>query len=207
MERCYRRFRRIVESAARVAARAAEVRGRVAALTALLAEVDAAPEAGLERLEREARRLGAGPSRQAAARRRRDAPLPPYRAFRSLAGLPILVGRGAEQNDELRKRHARGNDAWLHARGQAGAHVVVRLGKRPIDQETLLDAAHLAAHFSDARGAPQVDVAWTLVKHVHQAKGAAPGAVVYTQDRTVALRLEPPRLARLLAEEEGPSPA
>ncbi len=202
MERFYKRFRRIVESAARVEARAAEVRGRLAAMTALLAELDAAPEGALPRLEREARRLGAGPRPQAAARRRRDEPLPPYRAFRSLAGLAILVGRGAEQNDELRKRHARGNDAWLHARGQAGAHVVVRLGKKAIDQETLLDAAHLAVHFSDARGAPLTDVAWTQVKHVHQAKGAAPGAVTYTQDRTIALRLEPARVTRLLAEEE-----
>jgi predicted ribosome quality control (RQC) complex YloA/Tae2 family protein len=202
MERFYKRFRRIVESAARVAARAGEVRGRLAALTALLAELESAPEGALPRLEKEARRLGAGPRPQATSRRRRDEPLPPYRAFRSLAGLPILVGRGAEQNDELRKRHARGNDAWLHARGQAGAHVVVRLGKKAIDQETLLDAAHLAVHFSDARGAPLTDVAWTLVKHVHQAKGAAPGAVTYTQDKTVALRLEPARVTRLLAEEE-----
>jgi len=207
LEAFYKRFRRIVESAARVAARAAEVRGRLEALAGLLAEVDAAPEGGLARLEREARKLSAGPKRQAASRKKRDAPLPPYRAFRSVAGLAILVGRGAAQNDELRKRHARGNDAWLHARGQAGAHVVVRLGKKAIDQETLLDAAHLAAHFSDARGAPQVDVAWTLVKHVHQAKGAAPGAVVYVQDKTVPLRLEPVRLARLLAEEEESSPA
>jgi len=203
MERLYRRFRRIVESAARVEARITEVRGRLAAMQALLAAVDAAPEEGLARLEREARQLGAGPRTQPSARKRRDAPAPPYRAFRSLAGLPILVGRGAAENDELRRRHARGNDAWLHVRGQAGAHVVVRLGKKAVDQETLLDAAHLAAHFSDARGAPQVDVAWTLVKHVHQAKGAAPGSVTYTQERVVALRLEPVRLARLLAEEES----
>ena len=73
-------------------------------------------------------------------------------------------------------------------RRASGAHVVVRLGKKAIDQETLLDAAHLAAHFSDVRGAPQVDVAWTLVKHVHQAKGAAPGAVVYVQDLSTGQR-------------------
>jgi predicted ribosome quality control (RQC) complex YloA/Tae2 family protein len=61
MERLYRRFRRISESAARVAARAAEVRARLEALVALLAEVDAAPPEALARLEKEARRLAAGP--------------------------------------------------------------------------------------------------------------------------------------------------
>lgn len=203
MERYYRRYRRIVDSAARVAARIEEVRLREAALRALLLEVEAAPLATLPRLEKEARRLGAGP-RRVAAPRRRDEPLPPYRTFRSLAGVAILVGRGAEQNDALTLRVARGNDLWLHARGIAGAHVVARLekGKAP-DQESLLDAAHLAVHFSDARGAPQADVAYTRAKHVRKARGSAPGAVTYSQEKVILLRVEPIRIERLLAEEEG----
>jgi predicted ribosome quality control (RQC) complex YloA/Tae2 family protein len=81
---------------------------------------------------------------------------------------------------------------------------VVRLdrGKAP-DQETFLDAAHLAVHFSDARGEPQAEVAATRAKHVRKPKGSAPGAVTYSQEKVVLLRVEPPRLERLLAEEEG----
>ncbi|HZZ86279.1 MAG TPA: NFACT RNA binding domain-containing protein [Anaeromyxobacteraceae bacterium] len=204
MERYYRRYRRIVESAARVAARAAEVRDRVAALAALLAEVDGAGEGELARLEREARKLSAGPKPpQAPRRRKEEEPAPPHRLFRSLSGAEILVGRGAADNDRLTLRIARGNDLWLHARGQKGAHVVVRLpgkGAGP-DQETLLDAAHLAAHFSDARGEPLVEVTYTRAKYVRKAKGSPPGAVTYSQDRTLNLRIEPARTARLLAEE------
>lgn len=211
MERLYRRYRRIVESAERVAARTAEVRGREAALRSLLGEVDSAPLEELPRLEREARRLGAGPRPQPQPRpagpggraRARPEPLP-YRAFRSTGGAAILVGRGAAENDRLTLRVARGNDLWLHARGLPGAHVVVRLEKgRGPDQETLLDAAHLALHFSDARGAPQADVAYTRAKYVRKPKGAAPGAVTYSQENVLLLRAEPQRIARLLAEEEG----
>jgi predicted ribosome quality control (RQC) complex YloA/Tae2 family protein len=101
---------------------------------------------------------------------------------------------------------ARGNDLWLHALGQAGAHVVVRLGGRPVDQESLLDAAHLAAHFSDARGEPQAEVACTAAKHVRKGRGSAPGAVTYSQERVLQLRLEPARVARLLADEEQATP-
>jgi predicted ribosome quality control (RQC) complex YloA/Tae2 family protein len=204
LERAYRRYRRIADSAARVAARAAEVRAREAALRALLARIETAAAGDLDRLEKEARRLAAGPRPAPAPRRRGEAPAAPYRTFRSLAGIALLVGRGAAQNDALTLRVARGNDLWLHARGLPGAHVVVRLdrGKAP-DQETLLDAAHLAAHFSDARGAPQVEVAWTRAKHVKKAKGAAPGAVTYSQERVMLLRLEPGRVERLLSEEEG----
>jgi len=204
LERHTRRYRRIVDSAARVAARAAEVRAREVALRALLARVDAAAPEDLARLEKEARRLGAGPRAAPAARRRKDGPALPYRTFRSAAGAAILVGKGAAENDALTRRVARGNDLWLHARGLAGAHVVVRLerGRAP-DQETLLDAAHLAAHFSDARGAPQSDVAYTRAKHVRKPKGAAPGAVVYSQEKVILLRVEPTRVERLLSEEEG----
>lgn len=204
MERLYRRYRRIVESAARVEARAAEVRRRLAALEALLADLEAS-EPALARIERAARLLGAAPRPLAAARpgrRRAEPPPSAYRTFRSQAGLPILVGKGAAENDELTVRVARGNDLWLHVRGRPGAHVVVRLPKGGApDQETLLDAAHLAVHFSDARGEAAPEVVYTRAKWVRKGKGAAPGAVTYSQERAMAVRLEPVRLSRLLSGE------
>ncbi len=203
MERFYRRYRRIAQSAARVAARGREVSGRHAELLALLAAIERATLEDLQRLEREARRLAAAPRPPPRPRSRRDEPRAPYRLFRSASGAPLLVGRSAEDNDALTVRVARGNDLWLHARGRTGAHVVVKLEKgRSPDGETLLDAAHLAAHFSDARGAPQAEVVATRAKYVRKVKGAAPGAVTYSQERTILLRIEAPRIERLLASEE-----
>ncbi len=205
MERYYRRYRRIAESAARVAAREAEVGRRRDELAALLAALDGARLEELPRLEREARRLGAAPRPPPRPRSKQDEPLPPYRLFRSATGAPVLVGRNAEANDALTVTVARGNDLWLHARGRAGSHVVVKLdrGKTP-DGETLLDAAHLAAHFSDARGEPQVEVVATRAKYVKKPKGAATGAVTYSQEKTILVRVEPQRVERLLASEETP---
>jgi predicted ribosome quality control (RQC) complex YloA/Tae2 family protein len=204
MERLYRRYRRIAQSAARVAARTEEVSGRSAELLALLAAIERAGLEDLPRLEREARRLGAAPRPPPRPRSRRDEPLAPYRLFRSASGTPLLVGRSAEDNDALTVRVARGNDLWLHARGRTGAHVVVKLEKgRTPDGETLLEAAHLAAHFSDARGEPQTEVVATRARYVRKLKGAAPGAVTYSQERTILLRVEAPRIERLLASEEG----
>ena len=208
MERYYRHYRRIVESAARVEARAAEVRGRQGELEALLRSLEDADLPRLARLEREARALGAAPRPKPPARRRREEPAPPYRGFRSVSGSAILVGRGAAENDALTFRVARGNDLWLHLRGRPGAHVVLRLARdRGPDQESLLDAAHLAAHFSDARGEPGPEVAYTRVKHVKKPRGAPPGAVTYSQERSIRLRVEPARLERLLASEEEGEPA
>jgi predicted ribosome quality control (RQC) complex YloA/Tae2 family protein len=204
MERLYRRYRRIADSAARVASRRREVELRLQELLRLLDALDTALVPDLPRLEREARRLGAPPRPPPKPRSKRDEPALPYRAYRAASNLPLLVGRSAADNDALTLRVARGNDVWLHARGITGAHVVVRLdrGKAP-DQETLLDAAHLAAWFSDARGEPTCDVVWTRAKYVRKPKGAAPGSVTISQERTMLLRVEPGRTERILATEES----
>jgi predicted ribosome quality control (RQC) complex YloA/Tae2 family protein len=124
---------------------------------------------------------------------------PPYREFRSASGAPILVGRGSDRNDELTFKVGRGNDLWMHARDWAGAHVIVPSDGRPIESETLIDAATLAAHHSRARGEAQVDILYVARKHVRKPPKAAPGLVTTSGAKTLRVRLEPERLARLLA--------
>ena len=70
----------------------------------------------------------------------------PYRTFTSRCGISILVGKSAKDNDMLTFRVAKGNDWWLHAAHIPGSHVVVKSANP--DQETLLDAATLAVHYS-----------------------------------------------------------
>lgn len=126
----------------------------------------------------------------------------PYRIYRSLTGRPILVGRGSSDNDALSFRVARGNDIWIHARGHRGSHVVVPIrGYGEPDQETMLDAATLAAHFSKARGETLVDIAWTQRKHVRKPKGAPPGLVTVTGEKGILLRFDKARLDRLIASD------
>jgi predicted ribosome quality control (RQC) complex YloA/Tae2 family protein len=77
--------------------------------------------------------------------------------------------------------------------------VIIPLDRgEPLSDEALRDAALLAVHHSDARGAVSVEVAWTRVKYVRKQKGAA-GAVTFSQDKTVVARADPERLATLLS--------
>lgn len=150
------------------------------------------------------RRLDAGEMPPVAAPRParirgRPASRPPYRRYRSASGVAILVGRGAEKNDQLTFHVARGDDLWLHTRDFPGAHVVVALGGRPLDGETLLDAATLAVHHSPARGEAAADVTYLPRKLVRKPRGAKPGLVTLSGGKTIYLRVEPARLARLLA--------
>lgn len=172
-------------------------------LDALLARLEAADEDALDALEAEAAALGiATPS--VPGRARAPSPRAPYRAFFGTGGRTILVGRSARENDAL-TLGARPWDEWLHARGVPGSHVVVPLERAEECPDPLrLDAAHLAAHFSEARGEARVDITCCARRHVRKPKGSPPGAVRIERERVVVLRLEPERLARLLASEKPP---
>jgi predicted ribosome quality control (RQC) complex YloA/Tae2 family protein len=139
------------------------------------------------------------PRGAAAKKRARGERPPPYREFRSSTGVAILVGRGADRNDELTFKVARGTDLWLHTRDVPGSHVIVPLQGKPVDGETLIDAATLAAHHSNARGESQVDVVYVARKLVRKPRKSAPGSVTHSGGKTVRVRLEPERLARLLS--------
>lgn len=136
------------------------------------------------------------------ARRMQDVARPPFRAFAGDGGR-VLVGRGAAHNDELTFHVAKPYHLWLHARGVPGAHVVVPLRRdKSCPAELLIDAAHLAAHFSDARGEPVVEITYVPRKYVRKPRRSAPGAVVVDREKVLTLRMEEARLARLLKAEE-----
>jgi predicted ribosome quality control (RQC) complex YloA/Tae2 family protein len=122
----------------------------------------------------------------------------PYKVYRSAQGLRILVGRSGRDNNELTFQVAKGSDLWLHARNTPGAHVVVPLKKgQEADEQTLLDAATLAAASSGQKQDQKVEVTYTKAKNVHPIKGAPPGLVSVAKGRTILIRMEPERLERL----------
>jgi predicted ribosome quality control (RQC) complex YloA/Tae2 family protein len=100
-------------------------------------------------------------------------------------GLLILVGKNSRQNEEVTFRRAAPNDLWLHVRGAPGAHVIVKTGGREVPEATLRQAARLAAYYSQVRGSVRVAVDYTERRYVRPIKGAGPGLVTYTQEKTI----------------------
>jgi predicted ribosome quality control (RQC) complex YloA/Tae2 family protein len=136
------------------------------------------------------------------AKKGSDTTRPKLREFKTIDGFQVRVGKGAKENDYLTLRVARGHDLWLHARGSPGAHVVLHLEKNTEPtSEALLDASHLAAFYSDRRAETQVEVLYTRAKYVRKSKGAAPGSVGVSKEKTINLRIENDRLDRLLGRE------
>ena len=110
--------------------------------------------------------------------------LPPMR-FESTDGYPIYVGRNNRQNDELTFRLARKDDLWLHAQKVHGSHVIISCGGTQPPDDTITQAAQLAAFYAEAKGGQNIPVDVTPVKQVKKAPGAKPGMVIYHTYRTV----------------------
>lgn len=107
------------------------------------------------------------------------------REFRSSAGLRILVGRNNRQNDRLTTKDADKRDIWFHTQKIHGSHVILCTGGAEPDEQSLMEAASLAAYFSQAQGSTKVPVDYTPVKFVKKPAGAKPGMVVYTTYQTM----------------------
>lgn len=107
------------------------------------------------------------------------------REFRSSAGLRILVGRNNRQNDRLTTKDADKRDIWIHTQKIHGSHVILCTGGTEPDEQSLMEAASLAAYFSQAQSSTKVPVDYTPVKFVKKPAGAKPGMVVYTTYQTM----------------------
>ncbi len=109
--------------------------------------------------------------------------------FTSSDGYEILVGRNNKQNDELTIRMSYSTDIWLHTKEIPGSHVLIRTGGTgEAPDQTITEAARLAAYYSKARESAQVPVDYTRVKNVKKPNGAKPGFVIYEKNRTVYVK-------------------
>ncbi|TKD12290.1 NFACT RNA binding domain-containing protein [Polyangium fumosum] len=209
-ETFFQKARRLQRGAAVMEKRLAETERAWEAVFPLVDAIAEAPAdpAALDAIAEQAKRAGVSASEIEAvsrgkATRKQDKERRPYHAFQDALGRTILVGRGGKDNDELLTRHARPHDLWLHAKNIHGAHVIVPLDKRQnCPAELLVDAATLAAHFSDARGESACEVSYVERRHVRKPRKSAPGAVTFDREKILTVRVEPERLARLLASKQ-----
>ena len=153
-------------------------------LRSVLEELDRALTDGeLEEIRRELQ--DGGYLRQDSGKKRmKQGKLPPLR-FESTDGYPIYVGRNNRQNEELTFRLARKDDIWLHAQKVHGSHVIISCGGTQPPDDTVTQAAQLAAYYAETGGGQNIPVDVTPVKQVKKPPNAKPGMVIYHTYRTV----------------------
>ena len=108
--------------------------------------------------------------------------------FVSSDGFKILVGRNNKQNDKLTLKTAEKTDIWLHTKDIPGSHVIICAEGNEVPENTITEAAVLAAYHSKGKNSAQVPVDYVEVRFVKKPAGAKPGMVIFTNNRTLYIR-------------------
>ena len=164
-------------------------------LDSLLQQLESASLSDIDEIREELVEQGYLRDRTKRGSKKRKIKRPALLCYTSSEGIPIYVGKNNTQNDFLTNKTASPNETWLHTKDIPGSHVVIRATE--FDNQTLEEAAMLAAHFSQARSSSQVPVDYTLIRHVKKPSGAKPGFVIYDHQKTLFITVDEQRLKRL----------
>lgn len=117
--------------------------------------------------------------------------------FVSDDGMEILVGRSNIQNDELTTKIGRRTDYWLHTQKIHGSHVVIKCEGLEPSENTIEQAAVIAAYYSQGRNSGKIPVDYTMLRFVKKPSGALPGKVIYTDYKTLMVESDEALVERL----------
>lgn len=177
----FTRYRKLSTSKEIVQQEIKKTEKEIAYLEQLLQQLEDARVQDLDEIREELREEGYLKKQQKTKVRKTNRPQPEQ--YLSSDGTTIYVGKNNKQNEYVTHRLANRHDIWLHTKDIPGSHVVIK-SNNPSEQ-TLLEAAQLAAYFSKARQSSSVPVDYTQIKYVKKPNGAKPGFVIYEQQKTL----------------------
>ncbi|WP_018392294.1 NFACT RNA binding domain-containing protein [Bacillus sp. 37MA] len=148
---------------------------------ALFQQLESASPRDIEEIREELVEEGYIKARHVKKKKKPEKPV--IEEYVSSDGTLIHAGKNNRQNDYLTNKVARRDDIWLHTKDIPGSHIVIQSAE-PSD-ETILEAAIIAAYYSKAKESSSVPVDYTKVRHVKKPSGAKPGFVIYDQQHTV----------------------
>jgi len=107
-----------------------------------------------------------------------------HMTFLTANGKRIIAGKNSTQNERVTFKKSKSKDIWFHAKDMPGSHVVL-LNDGSLLEKDFLDAASIAAYYSKGRLSSNVPVDCTEVRNVYKIKGAGPGLVTYSKQKTL----------------------
>ena len=180
-QKYYSRYNKAKHALVKIAEQLEHAEEDIRYFESLLQQVIQASATDIEEIRDELAELGYMKARKSRKKKKETKPAP--ESFVSSSGVPISVGKNNKQNDHLTFKTAKRNETWLHTKDIPGSHVVIH-SPEP-DEETIREAASLAAWFSKARESSSVPVDYTEVRHVKKPNGSKPGFVIYFEQKTV----------------------
>ena len=116
-----------------------------------------------------------------------DLNLKRFRIFKLTDGFEVWVGKDSSANDLLSMKYTAQNDLWFHVHGYSGSHTVLKSPEEveQIPKDIIKTAASIAAFYSKAKNAKNVNVSYTKAKNVQKYKGAKSGSVTIKNEKNI----------------------
>lgn len=186
----FSRYQKARRALTAIAVRQQEIEKRLSPIKNILSELEANPTAEQISAARHSIERALGTNRQpgsSSTRKAKDKNEPVIgRRFKTSDGYEVMVGRNDRDNDALTFRAARPQDIWLHAADYPGSHVVIRNPNREaVPHNSVVEAAELAAFYSQAKREGKAAVHYTQRKFVSKPPRAKPGLVRLSSFKTV----------------------
>ncbi|MBP3961126.1 Rqc2 family fibronectin-binding protein [Paenibacillus lignilyticus] len=194
-QRYFKKYAKYRNSLTIVAEQMQRTREEIQYLASLLQQLESASLSDIDEIRDELAEQGYMRAREKRGAKKKKPKQPALLCYTSSEGVAIYVGKNNTQNDFLTNKTAAPNDTWLHTKDIPGSHVVIR--GTAFNDQTLEEAAMLAAHFSQAKSSSSVPVDYTLIRHVKKPSGAKPGYVIYDHQKTLYITPDEQRLKDL----------
>jgi len=179
----YQKYQKAKNSVSIVEEQISKTKEEISYFEGLFQQIESASPRDVQEIREELMEEGYLKRRQQKGNKKQKQYKPVLEQYRSTDGTDILVGKNNKQNEYLTNKLASRDDTWLHTKDIPGSHVVIR-SKNPSD-DTIMEAANLAAYFSKAKNSASVPVDYTLIRHVKKPNGSKPGYVIYDNQKTV----------------------
>ncbi|RLL45263.1 fibronectin/fibrinogen-binding protein [Oceanobacillus piezotolerans] len=179
----YRTYQKLKTSKQVIAEEIDKTKEEINYFEQLLQQIDVASVEDIEEIREELREEGYLRKQRKQSKNKNKPSKPVPEKYVATDGTEILVGKNNKQNEYLTMKLARRDEIWLHTKDIPGSHVIIR-SQEP-SEETLREAAQLAAYFSKSQSSSSVPVDFTKVRHVKKPSGAKPGFVIYDNQKTV----------------------
>lgn len=192
-QKYFHRYQKLKNAVKLIGKQIEEAKNEIDYLESVLSQLEIAGPMDIEVIKEELTAEGYL-KKKSSKKQKRKKPSQPDQ-YLSTDGTLILVGKNNLQNDQLSLKTAKKTDYWLHAKNIPGSHVIIK-SDQPSD-ETITEAAELAAYFSKYRHSAQVPVDLVQVKHLRKPNGAKPGYVIYENQKTIIVTPEKEKINKM----------
>ncbi|MBU8907071.1 Rqc2 family fibronectin-binding protein [Desertibacillus haloalkaliphilus] len=193
----FRKYNKAKNSVAVVGEQIEKAKEEINYLDQLIQQMESASPKDIDEIREELAEGGYIRNRQKTKKKKKQDQKPQLERYVSTTGIEIFVGKNNKQNEYLTNRFARQDETWLHTKDIPGSHVLIR--SLDVDEQTLFEAANLAAYFSKAKHSSSVPVDYTKIRHVKKPNGAKPGFVTYENQTTIYVTPEEDLIVKLRA--------